>query len=127
MTKVSRDYGMIEAVMKWNVLRSVDQIKDIRSKSNTSPVLVFKHSTRCNISRTSLDRLERNWKEEEMQDVQLYFLDLLAYREISNKLSEEFGVEHESPQVLIIKDGKSLYDRSHFDIEYREIKEAVKS
>jgi bacillithiol system protein YtxJ len=118
---------MIEVVMKWNVLRSVDQIKDIRSKSKTSPVLVFKHSTRCNISRTSLDRLERNWKEDEMRDVQLYFLDLLAYREISNKLSEEFGVEHESPQVLIIKDGKSSYDRSHFDIEYGEIKDAVKS
>jgi bacillithiol system protein YtxJ len=118
---------MIEVLMKWNALRSLDQIEDIRVKSKSNPVLVFKHSTRCNISRASLDRLERNWKEEEMRDVQLYFLDLLAYREISNKLSEEFGVEHESPQVLIIKDERSLYDRSHFDIEYHDIKEAVKS
>jgi bacillithiol system protein YtxJ len=113
--------------MKWNALRSVDQLRDIRTESKNSPVLIFKHSTRCNISRTSLDRLERSWKEEEMENVQLYFLDLIAYRDISNKVAEEFGVEHESPQVLIIRDERSTYDRSHFEIDYHQIKEVVRS
>ncbi len=113
--------------MKWNALRSVDQIKDIKSESKEAPVLIFKHSTRCNISRTSLDRLERNWKDEEMSNVRLYFLDLLSYREISNFIAEEFGVEHESPQILIIRNEKSTFDRSHFEIEYQQIRAALKS
>jgi bacillithiol system protein YtxJ len=113
--------------MKWNALRSVDQIKDIRTESKDNPVLIFKHSTRCNISRTSLDRLERNWKEDEMQNVRLYFLDLITYREISHRIAEEFGVEHESPQVLIIRDELSTYDRSHFEIDYHQIKDVIRS
>jgi bacillithiol system protein YtxJ len=113
--------------MNWNALRSLDQIDDIRTQSKVNPVLIFKHSTRCNISRTSLDRLERNWKDEEMKEVKLYFLDLISHRDISARISEEFDVEHESPQVLIIRDERSTYDRSHFDIDYTQIRDAVKS
>jgi bacillithiol system protein YtxJ len=113
--------------MKWNALRSFDQIDNIRQESKEKPVLIFKHSTRCNISRTSLDRLERNWKEDEMANVRLYFLDLIAHRDLSNKVATEFGVEHESPQVLIIKDERSAYDRSHFEIDYQHIKDALKN
>ena len=113
--------------MRWNNLRSVEQIEKIRAESKKNPVLIFKHSTRCNISRTSLDRLERNWKEEEMENVTLYFLDLLSYREISSRIAEEFGVDHESPQVIIIRDERPTYDRSHFEIDYQHIRDAVKS
>jgi bacillithiol system protein YtxJ len=113
--------------MKWNALRSLDQIENIRAESKEKPVLIFKHSTRCNISRTSLDRLERNWKEDEMENVRLYFLDLIAHRELSNRLAVEFGVEHESPQVLIIKDERSAYDRSHFEIDYQQIRDVVRN
>jgi bacillithiol system protein YtxJ len=113
--------------MRWNTLRSIGQINAIRTESKEKPVLIFKHSTRCNISRASLDRLERNWREEEMSDVKLYFLDLLTYREISNQLAEIFGVEHESPQVLIIQNEHSTYDRSHFEIDYQQIKKAIKN
>jgi bacillithiol system protein YtxJ len=113
--------------MKWTTLRTPEQIQNIRAESRTTPVLIFKHSTRCNISRTSLDRLERNWKDEEVGRVQLYFLDLIAYREISNRVAMEFGVEHESPQVLIIKDERSAFDRSHFEIDYPQIRDAIKN
>lgn len=113
--------------MRWNNLRSVDQIEKIRAESKKNPVLIFKHSTRCNISRTSLDRLERSWKDDEMENVTLYFLDLLSYREMSARISEEFGVEHESPQVIIIRDEQPTYDRSHFEIDYQHIREALKS
>jgi bacillithiol system protein YtxJ len=113
--------------MKWKVLNAPDQIELIRQESRVSPVLIFKHSTRCNISRTTLDRLERNWKEEEMRDVKTYFLDLISFRNISNALAEIFNVEHESPQILIIKDEVSSYNRSHFEIDYNEIRQAVKN
>ena len=113
--------------MKWNSLNTTDQIALIRQESKEKPVLIFKHSTRCNISRTALDRLERNWKESEMEHVKLYFLDLLSYREISNQIATAFDVEHESPQVLIIENERSTYDRSHFDIDYQQIKAVVKN
>jgi bacillithiol system protein YtxJ len=113
--------------MKWNALKSVNQVEQIKDESKAKPVLIFKHSTRCNISRTSLDRLERNWKDDELPNVSLYYLDLLAHRDISNHLAEVFGVEHESPQVLIIQNGQSVYDRSHFEIDYNQIKERIKS
>lgn len=113
--------------MNWTALRTLDQIREIRSQSKDQPVLIFKHSTRCNISRTSLDRLERSWKADEIGSVQLYFLDLLSYRDLSNQLAKEFGVEHESPQVLIIKNERAAYDRSHFDISYEQIRDAIKN
>jgi bacillithiol system protein YtxJ len=113
--------------MKWNALTAEKQIEQIREESKESPVLIFKHSTRCNISRTTLDRLERNWRDDEMSGVKPYYLDLISYRNISNQLAEVFDVEHESPQVLIIKDQVSAYHRSHFEIDYTQIKEAIKS
>lgn len=113
--------------MNWNTLNALEQIEQIRKESNEKPVLIFKHSTRCNISRTTLDRLERNWKETELDDVKLYFLDLISYRHLSNQLAKEFDVEHESPQVLLIKKEKSTYNRSHFEIDYTQIKEAIKN
>lgn len=113
--------------MKWNSLYTEEQINQILKESNEKPVLIFKHSTRCNISRATLDRLERNWKEAEMSHIKVYMLDLLSYREISNRIAATFDVEHESPQILIIEKEKAVYDRSHFEIDYQQIKEAVKS
>lgn len=112
--------------MKWNKIDSTQHIKQILEESKERPVLIYKHSTRCNISRTALDRLERHWKQEEMGDTKVYYLDLISYREVSNLIAEEFEVEHESPQVLIIRNEKSMYDRSHFEIDYHQIKEVLK-
>jgi len=106
--------------MNWNELTALDQIDQVIEESKIKPVLIFKHSRSCSISKATLDRLERNWNLNE--EVKTYFLDLLAYRSISNAIEGQFGVQHESPQVLIIEQGKSTYDKSHFDINYQEIK-----
>lgn len=113
--------------MNWNNLESTDQLNQIIDESTTANILIFKHSTRCSISRATLDRLERNWKESEVPNVKPYFLDLLAHRNISNEIAEQFHVEHQSPQVLIIRNGKSVYDNSHYGIDFREISEKVKN
>ncbi len=107
--------------MNWLKLESVDQLKTIREKSKKGPVLIFKHSTTCSISRTALDRIERNWNDKEMNDVSPFYLDLLRHRDISNQIANEFSIEHQSPQVLLIENGYSVYDRSHFDINYQEL------
>ena len=109
--------------MNWIKLESENQLIDIQQKSHSQPVLIFKHSTRCSVSRTALDRLERNWNSDEIKELVPYYLDLIAHRNISNLIAEDFNVEHQSPQVLLIRNGKSVYDRSHFDIDFKSIKE----
>lgn len=113
--------------MEWNTLSAADHLQHLREESKEKRILIFKHSTRCNISRTALDRLERNWKNDEMTNVKPYYLDLISHREVSNLVAAQFGVEHESPQVLIIENGKAVYDSSHFDIDYQQIRAAVKN
>ncbi len=112
--------------MNWNSLQTTDQLTELLKESVEKKILIFKHSTSCSISRTALDRLERNWKEE-LPNTKSYFLDLLSYRVLSNVIAERFEVEHQSPQVLIISDGKSIYNRSHFDIDYIQIKTVLKN
>lgn len=111
--------------MNWNKLESIDQLTDIQQESKDKYVIIFKHSTTCSISRTALDRLQRNWNSEEMKEVQPYYLDLLAHRDISNQIAKSFEVEHQSPQLLVIRNGQSIYDRSHFDIDFKSVKEVV--
>ena len=110
--------------MKWIELNSAKQLDEIKKESESSPVLIFKHSTRCSTSRMSLDRLERNWKDLELKGVKGYFLDLINHRSLSNLIAEVFGVEHESPQVILVVKGKSVLDLSHFEIDSRQIREA---
>ncbi len=108
-------------MINWIALKEEGQIERIGEESKNQPVLIFKHSTRCSISRAVLDRLERNWKSE----IKSYYLDLLSYRNISNQIAGHFGVEHESPQVLLVKDGKPVYVTSHLAINAADINEAI--
>jgi bacillithiol system protein YtxJ len=113
--------------MNWINLTSKNQLENLITESATEPVVIFKHSTSCAISRTALDRLERNWKETELTNVKPYFLDLLSYRELSKGVAEIFNVEHQSPQVLIISNGKSVYDKSHFEISFAAVQNELNS
>jgi bacillithiol system protein YtxJ len=107
--------------MNWNKLTSEAQIDQVIAASEEKPVLLFKHSTRCSISSMSLDRLLRNWKEEDSERITPYYLDLIAFRSVSNLVAERFGIPHESPQVLLIQKGKVTYHESHYGISYAEI------
>lgn len=113
--------------MNWKTLDHTDTIEEIREISGMRPVLIFKHSTRCGVSSMALNRLERDWHEDEMSSLSAFFLDLVRHRNVSNAISETFQIPHQSPQVLIIKDGKCIFDTSHMGISYREIKNMVNS
>lgn len=113
--------------MNWKDLKSEQQVREILEESKMTTVMIFKHSTHCSTSRMVLDRLARKWKEEETSHLKTYFLDLISFREISDSIASEFDVPHESPQVLIIENGRSVYDRSHFDIDYDQILQASKN
>ncbi len=108
--------------MNWISITNLAQLDVISERSYKTPILIFKHSTRCHISTMVLNRLER---EEAPQGVDFYFLDLIANRSLSNTIAEKFSVAHESPQVLLIKNGECCYDESHNAITMQEIKGEV--
>jgi bacillithiol system protein YtxJ len=111
--------------MNWNKLQSEDQLETIKQESAQQPVLIFKHSTRCSISSMALSRLERGWNEA--AGIKPYYLDLISYRSISNKIADTFDVDHQSPQVLLIQNGACIYDESHMAISFDSLKEQVVS
>ena len=113
--------------MNWISLTDLNQLEEIRENSKNSPIMIFKHSRACSTSTMVINRLERNWQHEEMQHVQTYFLDLLSYRQISNVIAEQYKIRHESPQVLIIRDGNAVYAGSHFEIDYPSLQKALQS
>ncbi|PSL02942.1 bacillithiol system redox-active protein YtxJ [Cecembia rubra] len=107
--------------MEWIKLEDAAQLQELKKRSEERPVLIFKHSTRCSISSMALERLRRNWKIEDFDKVTPYYLDLINYRDISNLIAREFEVFHQSPQVILVKDGKAFYDTSHMGISYPDI------
>lgn len=104
--------------MNWINLTDIDQLEEIIDASQSEAVVIFKHSTRCSISSTALNRLERAWN---LENAKAYYLDLIAYRPISAEIAERFEVEHQSPQVLIIKNGECVYHESHWDISFDQM------
>jgi bacillithiol system protein YtxJ len=104
--------------MNWIALETEQQLQTIAAKSFTTPQVIFKHSTSCNISSVALNRLER---AKAPANVDFYYLDLLKLRPISSAIAEKFQVHHESPQILVIKNGECVYDESHYGISMDEI------
>lgn len=110
--------------MNWTDLNDVAQLETIKKDSHNQPQVIFKHSTRCSISSMVKNRLDRS---EIPAGIQFHYLDLIAHRDVSNKIAEAFFVEHESPQVLLIRNGECVYDESHNGISMDEIAEQVQS
>lgn len=118
-----RSSRAIEGV-NWNELTSVDQLERIKAESNDAPVLIYKHSTRCGISSMVMDRLERSWVDEG-NSIKPYYLDLITFRDVSNAVAQVFDIYHESPQVILIKNGRAIYEASHMAISFEGILNAA--
>ena len=99
--------------MNWIALQSETQLFEITERSSDRPQVIFKHSTRCSTSALVKGRLERAAQSDE---IDFYYLDLLSHRPISNMIADTFRIRHESPQVLLIRDGQCIYDESHMAI-----------
>jgi bacillithiol system protein YtxJ len=108
--------------MNWIALNDETQLNEIIAASNTIPQVIFKHSTRCSISSMAKNRLD---KKNAPDGINFYLLDLIKYRSISNKIAEIFQVTHQSPQVLVIQNGKCLFNESHSGIHFDEIEAAA--
>lgn len=115
--KTERDIAKEEIVeTPWNMLTSVEQLDEVVKESKQQPVAIFKHSTRCGISRMVLKQFEKSYGLEKDQ-LKLYFLDLLQNRHISEEIANRFKVQHESPQMIVLKDGEVVHHDSHQGID----------
>jgi bacillithiol system protein YtxJ len=122
----SQDDNKVNAssAISWNDLTELKQLDGIISESQDTPVLIFKHSTRCAISRMALRQFEQEYSID-ADTVKPYFLDLLEHRDISNEIANRFDVVHQSPQLILIKDGKAVYNTSHSDIDAEAVKNKI--
>ena len=111
-------------MINWLVLDREQQLDEIAALSNDIPCVIFKHSTRCNISAAAKYRLEEQW-DFPIEAVRPYYLDLLAHRNVSDQIAARFDVYHESPQLLLIKNGECICESSHLDINAEEIRECL--
>lgn len=108
--------------MHWIHLTEEEQLKNIISCSQAKPQIIFKHSSRCSISDVALRRLQKISCREH---IDFYFLDLIAYRSLSDKISETFKKPHKSPQVLMVINGDCVYEESHLGISPEELLEQI--
>ncbi|WP_299392428.1 bacillithiol system redox-active protein YtxJ [uncultured Gelidibacter sp.] len=98
--------------LSWIDLNTMEQLEEIKERSKTKPQFIFKHSTRCGISRMVMSQFKKDYQLEETA-ADLYYLDLLNHRNISNAIAEQFNVMHESPQLLVVKNGVVVKHDSH--------------
>ncbi|MBO6829628.1 bacillithiol system redox-active protein YtxJ [Allomuricauda sp.] len=97
--------------LPWIPLEAMDQLEAIAEKSNGRPQVIFKHSNTCGISRMVLNMFESSYHMD--LDIDLYFLTIQSHRDISNRIAEKFDVLHESPQLLVVKNGEVTFHTSH--------------
>ncbi len=117
-------HGREKMSSRWIPLESEMQLEEAVKASYNKPVVLFKHSTRCGISSMALNRLELA-DAEICKDVECYFLDLLQFRNVSNLIADKLHVYHQSPQVLLLKNGECIFEASHGEIYPEELSEQI--
>lgn len=119
--RADRDADIHEA---WKTITSEAELEAAIDASYQGTVVLFKHSVTCGISMGAKYGLERDWDFED-KDLTFYYLDLLSFRSISNKIADDLGVTHQSPQVIVVKAGKAVYDTSHHAISVAALKQQL--
>jgi bacillithiol system protein YtxJ len=104
----------------WHILDTIEQLATIQKESFNQDVVLFKHSTTCGISAAAKNRLEMDWTHLNGTP-KFYYLDLLSHRPVSNAIAENFKVVHQSPQIILLRNGKAVYSTSHHRISIADI------
>lgn len=110
--------------MNWKFIISKEDLDEALKSSHQKPTVLFKHSTRCSVSMMAKKSLEMSWDIPE-SEVQAYFLDLIKFRDISNQIAADLEVEHQSPQLIGVKNGEVFYHASHSVISVDSLKSAL--
>lgn len=106
--------------MDWNYLKSIEELDRILLASFSTPQIIYKHSSRCYISSMVKFRLESDWNFG-IQEITTNFLDIIKYKNVSQYIAEKLQIPHESPQIILIHKGETVYDESHQEIFAAEL------
>lgn len=107
--------------MKWKELNNINDLETALKASHEHPVALFKHSTRCSVSFMAKKTVERTWD----LDIDAYYLDLIAHRDVSNAIAEQLNIVHQSPQMILVKNGQAIYNASHGSIDIDAMSEKL--
>ncbi|MEM6768823.1 MAG: bacillithiol system redox-active protein YtxJ [Bacteroidota bacterium] len=110
--------------ISWHAITQEQQLEEIMARSFEKPVAIFKHSIRCGLSAMVKSQLESEWDLPE-EELEVYYLDLISYRPISNKVAKITAVPHQSPQIIVLKDGEVQFHTSHSAISVRNVRKAL--
>lgn len=114
--------------IRFQDLTDVEKLNEIDEKSRIKPQIIFKHSTRCSISNVAKKVVTAEMNSISQEECDIYYLDLLQFRSISNTIAERYSVTHESPQIILIKNGKCVFNASHGEVSIgRALEETIKS
>lgn len=102
--------------MEYKVLNEIGQLEELDLLSQTRPQMIFKHSTRCSVSSMAKRGLDMDLKQTGKAAFDIYYLDLIQYRDVSNQIASRYDIQHESPQLLVIKNGQCVFNASHDDV-----------
>ncbi|MBW7867817.1 MAG: bacillithiol system redox-active protein YtxJ [Brumimicrobium sp.] len=112
-----------ESNINWIEIQSIEDLEKAFQSTQEKPGIFFKHSTRCPVSRAALNRFNSGWKETE--EVNLYYIDLLKHRDVSNAITEKTNVVHQSPQAILLKNNTVLLDEDHGAINAEDFQNLV--
>ncbi len=118
--------GSVDTAIDWQTVETPQDIQTIIDRSHQHPCIIYKHSPRCGISHSVKERFEKNWKAAE-SEAELYYVDVVGQRAISDQIAQTFDVTHQSPQALVLNDGKVIFDTSHRAITAEALQEAISS
>lgn len=105
----------------FKILNNAAQLNEIDNLSHSRLQVLFKHSTRCGVSSMAKRALEADLRQTNRTGFDIYYLDLLSYRDVSNQIAARYGVVHQSPQLLVIKNGRCVFDAAQEDVSLNDV------
>jgi len=112
-------------MVPWNILSKPEQLDEIVTESRRIAVVIYKHSLRCGVSSAAKRALDQDW-DLQPDELKPYYLDVIGSRSLSDRVAQQFKVRHESPQIMLIRNGKVIYTNSHWQISVNALREALK-
>ena len=121
--------GLLHSLPMHPDLKTLDHLKDldrILEASAEAPVLLFKHSYSCGVSAEALDELVSHLNDREHR-LTVAMVTVQTHRDVSNAVSSRLGIRHETPQALLIRNGRVVWSASHFRVTSRSVQQAIDS
>ncbi|SMO59711.1 bacillithiol system redox-active protein YtxJ [Melghirimyces algeriensis] len=112
---------------QWKEITTLEEWDQALLRSKDEPVLIIKHSTRCPVSADAWKEYQEFVQENAPKSASYMMVKVIESRDVSNKIAEDLDIQHKSPQAILIKDGRAVWNDSHWHITKSSLSEAVKA